>query len=55
MFDLNKVIDRIQTKDFSICAEGRLRDKVSNEYWAQDILNIEKMRKYLQAAKRILC
>jgi hypothetical protein len=51
---LKKVIDRIQTKDFSICAEGKLRDKASDEHWGQDNLNIDKVRKYLQAVKKIL-
>ncbi len=51
---LSKIIGRIQTKDFSICAEGRLRDKVSDEHWGMDVLNIEKVRKYLQAARKIL-
>jgi len=51
---LSKIIHKIQTKDFSICAEGKLRDKVSDEHWGQDVLNIEKVRKYLQAVRRIL-
>jgi hypothetical protein len=51
---LNELIDRIKTKDISICAEGRLRDKVSDEYWGQDILNIDKLRDYLQIVKRII-
>lgn len=51
---LTNLIDLIQTKNFSICAEGKLRDKVSDEYWGMDILNIEKVRKYLLAVKKIL-
>ena len=51
---LSNIIDRIQTKDFSICAEGKLRDKVSYEYWGQDVLNIEKVRGYLLAVRKIL-
>ncbi len=51
---LSQVIDKIQTKDFSICAEGKLRDKVSDEHWGMDVFNIEKVRKYLQAAKKAL-
>jgi len=50
---LGKVIGKIKTKDFSICAEGQLRDRVSDEHWGQDILNIEKMRGYLLAVKRV--
>lgn len=51
---LSKIIDRIKTKEFSICAEGKLRDKISDKHWGQDVLNIEKVRKYLIGARRIL-
>lgn len=51
---LNEIVDKIKTKDFSICAEGNLRDKVSDEHWGMDILNIDKVRSYLQAVKRVL-
>lgn len=51
---LGDLIGLIRTKDFSICAEGKLRDKVSDEYWGMDILNIEKVRKYLMSAKEVL-
>jgi len=40
---LEKVIDRIGTKDFSICAEAGFRDKISDVHWSMDVLNKEKM------------
>lgn len=51
---LDKIIGMIHTKDFSICAEGQLRDKVSYEHWGQDVLNIGKVRDYLRSVKRVL-
>lgn len=51
---LGKFIDKTKTKDFSICAEGKLRDKASDEHWGMDVLNIENAIKYLQSAKKIL-
>jgi len=51
---LNQVIDKIKTKDFSICAEGQLRDKISDEFFGHDVLNVEKMEKYLKVAKKVL-
>lgn len=51
---LNEVIEEIRTKDFGICAEGKLRDKVCDEHWGQDVLNVKKLRKYLKAVKKVL-
>jgi len=51
---LNQVIDRVKTKDFSICAEGKLRDKISDDFFGHDILSVEKMDSYLKAAKKVL-
>lgn len=51
---LTEIVDKIKTKDFSICAEGKLRDKVSDEHWGMDILNIDKVRSYLQAVSKVL-
>jgi len=51
---LRKVIEKIDTKDFSIDAEGKLRDKINDDFFGNDILNIDKVRKYLKAAANIL-
>ena len=45
--------ERIRRTDFSIDAEGGLRDKLSQEY-GDDLLNIKKVRKYLGNTSRIL-
>lgn len=46
-------IKSVGTNDFSICAEGKLRDKVG-KHWGQDNLNNEKMKKYVIEAKKVL-
>lgn len=51
---LGSLIDKIKTKDFSTCAEGQLRDKVSDEFWGMDELNVLKMEEYLKASREIL-
>ncbi|MFA5887694.1 MAG: hypothetical protein WC852_03210 [Candidatus Nanoarchaeia archaeon] len=51
---LTEIADKIKTKDFSICAEGKLRDKVSDEHWGMDVLNIEKVKSYLQAVSKVM-
>jgi phosphoribosylanthranilate isomerase len=51
-----RITDISQTlghKDFCIDAEGGLRDKITIEY-GDDLLNIEKVRSYLQESKIIL-
>jgi hypothetical protein len=44
---------RIGTSDFCIDAEGGLRDRVTEEY-GDDILNIKKVRDYLQSSSVVL-
>ena len=44
---LNEIIQRIDTNNFCIDAEGGLRDKLSSDY-GDDLLNIEKVRGYLK-------
>lgn len=51
---LIEVIQELEHNDFSIDAEGRLRDKINDDFFGNDILNIEKVRRYLQGAARIL-
>lgn len=51
---LLKVIDRLKTTDFSIDAEGKLRDKLSDGFFGNDVLNIGKVRGYLQSAAEVL-
>lgn len=51
---LTEIADKIKTNEFSICAEGNLRDKISDERWGMDILNIEKVKCYLQAVSKVL-
>lgn len=50
---LREIIQQIGEKDFCIDAEGGLRDKVTAAY-GDDLLNIEKVRGYLQSASSIL-
>ena len=51
---LAELLDRIGTTDFSVDAEGRLRDKHSDRFFGDDILNLEKVRKYLVNASKVL-
>lgn len=51
---LTRVINEIHTTEFSIDAEGKLRDTVGNDFFGQDTLNINKVRAYLQSAAKIL-
>lgn len=46
--------ERIGSTDFSIDAEGKLRDKISDEFFGNDILNIDKVKAYLQNARKTL-
>lgn len=48
-----QIIQRIFTEGFCIDAEGGLRDKITNEY-GDDLLNIKKVRTYLQMAGIVL-
>lgn len=50
---LENVIERVGETNFCIDAEGGLRDKVTEDY-GNDLLNIKKVRAYLQAASSIL-
>lgn len=50
---LREIIQKIGEKDFCIDAEGGLRDKVTAAY-GDDLLNIEKVRGYLQSASTVL-
>jgi len=51
---LLEVMQELEHNDFSIDAEGRLRDKINDNFFGNDILNIGKVRRYLQGAARIL-
>jgi len=48
-----KIIESTGDSDFCIDAEGGLRDKVTDAY-GDDLLNIEKVRKYLHEASCVL-
>jgi hypothetical protein len=50
---LHELIRKTGDSDFCIDAEGGLRDKISSAY-GDDLLNIEKVRHYLQSASSIL-
>ena len=47
------IMDRIKNDDFCIDAEGGLRDKISDDY-GDDLLNMNKVKKYLQEASVVL-
>lgn len=49
---LRDILQRIGASDFCIDAEGGLRDKITQEY-GDDLLNIEKVRSYLQSASLV--
>ena len=49
---LQTISNKIQTQDFSIDAEGGLRDKLSSAY-GDDLLNVQKVRNYLQNASKV--
>ena len=52
---ISALVERIGTTDFSIDAEGRLRDGLSGEqYFGNDVLNIEKTKGYIRKAHEIL-
>lgn len=54
VFERSKELtERIGSSNFSIDAESGLRDKLSNDY-GDDILNIEKVRKFLKNSSQIL-
>lgn len=46
------LFEHLETIDFSIDAEGKLRDKHSNDFFGDDDLNLSKVREYLQCAGR---
>ncbi|MBI2151421.1 hypothetical protein HYU21_01700 [Candidatus Woesearchaeota archaeon] len=48
-----EIIQELKTNDFSIDAEGGLRDKLSPEY-GDDLLNLQKCRDYIQEAVKVL-
>ncbi len=50
---LRQIIAEIGETNFFIDAEGGLRDKLSDDY-GNDLLNIKKVRAYLQASSNIL-
>ncbi|MEA3329987.1 MAG: hypothetical protein U9Q06_04560 [Nanoarchaeota archaeon] len=50
---LRKILKQIEEDKFCIDAEGGLRDKVTSAY-GDDLLNIEKVRGYLQSASSVL-
>lgn len=50
---LREILQKIETEDFCIDAEGRLRDKITSVY-GDDLLNIKKVREYLQSASSVL-
>jgi len=50
---LRSILQQIKTEEFCIDAEGGLRDKITSEY-GDDLLNIEKVRGYLQSASSVL-
>lgn len=50
---LRDILQQIKAEDFSIDAEGGLRDKITSAY-GDDLLNIEKVRGYLQSASSVL-
>lgn len=50
---LREILQQVGTEDFCIDAEGGLRDKVTSAY-GDDLLNLEKVRGYLQFASSVL-
>jgi len=50
---LKELVQHTEETNFCIDAEGGLRDKITSEY-GDDVLNIEKARKYLQNASSVL-
>ncbi len=50
---LSKLIEMTNERNFCIDAEGGLRDKITNDY-GDDLVNIEKVRDYLQSASKVL-
>lgn len=50
---LRDILRQIEAGDFCIDAEGGLRDKVTPAY-GDDLLNLEKVRSYLQSASSVL-
>ncbi|MBU1644437.1 MAG: hypothetical protein KKA62_03375 [Nanoarchaeota archaeon] len=50
---LREILKQIEEDKFCIDAEGGLRDKVTSAY-GDDLLNIEKVRGYLQSASSVL-
>ncbi len=50
---VKRLIDETEDLDFCIDAEGGLRDKVSDAY-GDDLLNIEKVKAYLQGSSSVL-
>ena len=50
---LKEILQQIKADDFCIDAEGGLRDKITSAY-GDDLLNIEKVRGYLQSASSVL-
>ena len=47
------IMNKIDSKDFCIDAEGGLRDKLSSDY-GDDLINLEKVKGYIQSASRVL-
>lgn len=45
---------RLGTTDFSRDAEGKVRDKINDEFFGNDVLNIGKVKSYIQNARKVL-
>ena len=50
---LKEILQQIGESNFCIDAEGGLRDKITSAY-GNDLLNIEKVRRYFQSASSVL-
>lgn len=50
---LRRLVDEVHRGNFCIDAEGGLRNKITEEY-GDDILNIEKVRRYLREASQVI-
>lgn len=50
---IKSLTKKLQTTNFSIDAEGALRDKLSKEY-GDDLLNLKKVKFYLRNASKVL-
>jgi len=50
---LREILRKVEADNFCIDAEGGLRDKITSAY-GDDLLNIEKVRGYLQSASSVL-